>query len=351
MIRNTLSQLNWGLILVIVFLLAFWGVVGYVVAANAAGVPMMHRITPNDKADQVLARLISDALEKDPKGTAVIDGSVCTTPQHFLRAIREYHPGAQVRNVQELPTYVRSLQRRSAPEGTFRMSRMLYEERGDAEQCRLDQKGWTREFSDGEFAWYDTNLGKPVLAGDCANVVGDRIGGARDTGRIAQGPCYGRNLLVRVWQFEKLPSDLQEKVTRLVKKQETRDSFWSKSVSRTLGREIRESMAVTAQVNATLSVQHVITKDGNVRIEHQKSGRSLDLAYGMGHTRFPESVTTENHALRIIVPYILDGWRVLSPTVFGRTGVREIRLYGKEWKDHCSMNVHIIVHKPNEEDS
>lgn len=136
--------------------------------AGTAGMPMMYEIRPQAQANLVLARLLEESLRRDPSGNAPIEGGPCTTPRMFAEAISAYHPGSlSAAAIRQLPDYIRSLIRRPAPDGLHTMSRVLV----GSGACTLDLEGWARTFAPDEGAWYDPNTGKPVLAGDCSNVV------------------------------------------------------------------------------------------------------------------------------------------------------------------------------------
>tara|TARA_Y100000310_G_scaffold63585_1_gene59044 strand:- start:32946 stop:33998 length:1053 start_codon:yes stop_codon:yes gene_type:complete len=152
-------------------------VVALTTQVHAVGMPMMYSVTPQDQANKTLATLIAQSLREDSTGQGMIDGSECTTPNDFFNAIREYHPGAALGSVMELPIYLESLQLRSAPEGEFQMSRILVNvsAKDNGRSCSLDLNGWNRAFRGGESMWFDVNLGMPILAGDCSNVVGKSI--------------------------------------------------------------------------------------------------------------------------------------------------------------------------------
>lgn len=134
-------------------------------SAFPAGMPMMPRV-----GNEVLATRIQELLKQDPSGSRKLKGSLAT-PENFFDAIREYHPSANLNDLGELAEYIRSLVKRPAPEGRYRMARILSTKNGG----KLDLEGWTRAFLPGEQAYYDPNTGEPILAGDCGNVVGKRI--------------------------------------------------------------------------------------------------------------------------------------------------------------------------------
>ena len=145
-----------------------------------SGQPMMYPLGNGDAsaAQQELLTYIGESLTADPEGNAVIRGSSCTTPMDFLRVIREYHPNALIEEVGDLPGYIRSLQVRRAdeavPQGRYQMSRMICGTPGSGrlETDRVDSEEFSREFSLGEYVLFDNNIGEPVLAANCSNVVG-----------------------------------------------------------------------------------------------------------------------------------------------------------------------------------
>lgn len=168
--------------------------------AFSAGMLMMYKITPAEKANVILARLVSGSLPVDSEGGYLIEGSKCTTSNDLLKAVKMHHPETGLVKVDELPTYLKSLQLHPAPEGKFQMSRMKCQE----DSGELDLNGWAREFMENERAWFDVNLGRPILAEFCKNVVGQRIdkqSASPDTEPepLVQGPCgRGRGLIVNV---------------------------------------------------------------------------------------------------------------------------------------------------------
>lgn len=141
-------------------------------STNAAGLRMAPTtIEENDQAAGKLATLIEASLRAHPDGNGVLEGHPCTTPNHYLSAIRQQHPSASLGVVSELPAYLRQLQYRPGPTGSFAMSRVM---QGRNNSCSLDLNGWVREFRQGanpEGAWYDPNTSELILAGDCGNVV------------------------------------------------------------------------------------------------------------------------------------------------------------------------------------
>ena len=150
---------------------------GLVLALSFIAVPahanytMMYEIK-DQKANIVLANLIAESLKEDLNGGTVISGSECTTPLHFLEAIKKFHSKAQVRTVGELPGFIRGLQyRRQAPAGEFTMSSIVH---GANKKCSLDSTSMVRAFQDGEGVWFDPNSGEDIIAGTCKNVVGPK---------------------------------------------------------------------------------------------------------------------------------------------------------------------------------
>lgn len=134
-----------------------------------AGLPMMYRITPEDNANLVLSGLIIESLERISNGSGMIQGSECTTPNHYFEAIKKYHPSAVINSVDELPAYIRGLhqQKMSDVSAPRKLSRILFSK----SECKLDLEGWSREIRPDESVWVDPNTGEIILAGDCMNVV------------------------------------------------------------------------------------------------------------------------------------------------------------------------------------
>lgn len=140
---------------------------------HTALMPMMFEITPKEKANVVLARLIEESLERDSSGNALIKGSPCATPNSFAEAISTFHPGLGIRGVHGLPMFLRALKWVPSPPGKFRMSAVDvdFSKDGTPEECTLALDRVVREFRPNEGGWLDTNTGRVILAGDCSNVV------------------------------------------------------------------------------------------------------------------------------------------------------------------------------------
>jgi len=142
-------------------------------SAFAAGVPLMKGLKDADE----LAGLVEKSLKRDAWGNSQLDpdrcqkNGSCATPNHYFTGIRKKHPSAKLESVGELPRYLRSLEKKSAPTGVWQMSRLLV----NGEDIRYDDTGWKRPFHKDEVAWTDLNTGETILAGDCGNVVGELV--------------------------------------------------------------------------------------------------------------------------------------------------------------------------------
>lgn len=361
----------------------------------AGGLPMMYEIkgTPEQKL-KVLSNLIEEALEKervsnktrgfDPytplRGIEVIKGSECTTPSDFLAAIQAYHQGAVgLTSVEELPAYIRSLQWRPQSEGVeYRMSRILHTKAGGQESCTLDLAGWTRSLRPDEGGYYDPSLNRLILAPDCTNVVGLPVAVPLSPAKpvmaappppqtkprvvsppaVAYVPKEGecalpyRGVLIFVWDYADLPQDLQAEVDRVVAIEDSRDdSFEGSSVSRTLGDAIYTRVANTAPVVFNVEATLAPTEDVVITGSEYPLG-TVHVEGGMGHVSVP-AVELQNEAVRFIIPRSelkrleVEGWKMLSPTLFGALNERELRLLYEEWEGQCSKKVHIVLKRLN----
>lgn len=144
-----------------------------VTSAFAAGVPLMKGVKDADE----LATLVEKSLARDSWGNSQLDADrcrkngSCATPNHYFNGIRQKHPSAKLENLNELPQYLRSLEKKPGPAGVWQMSRLLV----SGDDVRYDAAGWKRPFHKDEVAWMDLNTGETILAGDCGNVVGELI--------------------------------------------------------------------------------------------------------------------------------------------------------------------------------
>lgn len=139
------------------------------VQAAGTGMPMMKGL----KSPTELATLVERSLKSDPTGKRLLDparckkdGS-CATAYDYFYGIGLAHPSAKLDSIAELPRYLRSLVKKSAPTGEWYMSRMLVK----GAKHTYDHAGWKRAFFKGEVVWDDLNTGEHILAGDCGNIV------------------------------------------------------------------------------------------------------------------------------------------------------------------------------------
>ncbi|MBU4479945.1 hypothetical protein KKG48_00675 [Patescibacteria group bacterium] len=134
----------------------------------SAGLPF-YKAKPLERQNlnEVLSNLIQKSLELDPNGNKpLFDGHI--TPKMFLEVIQKNYPSSKLEAVEELPQYLRSLEKRPAPQdGEHRLVRIVKDSKG----VRLDSVGWQRKFYLDEFVWFDINTGEDILSGYCANVI------------------------------------------------------------------------------------------------------------------------------------------------------------------------------------
>lgn len=141
-------------------------------SAWAFGAPLMKGVTPAQ-----LAGLVDESLKQDLEGNARLDAErckkdgSCATPRIYFEGIKQLHPSVELKELNELSRYLRSLVEHEGPKGVWRMTRLLV----DGDDVRHDAKGRFRAFHSGEKAWYDPNGGEPVLAGDCSNIIGEML--------------------------------------------------------------------------------------------------------------------------------------------------------------------------------
>lgn len=139
------------------------------VAEAAVGKPFLHGVS--SPAD--LATRIEASLEKNPKGTSMLDparckrdGS-CASPIHYLQALQKVDPGAHLTNVAQVPEFLRTLQVIDAPAGKYWISCL----KPTGGSYKVEIHCLERSFKVGEKAWVDKKSGVIVLASDCTNVV------------------------------------------------------------------------------------------------------------------------------------------------------------------------------------
>lgn len=315
---------------------------------HAAGLPMMNEITPANKANIILAQLIAKSIEQDPFGEAVIEGSKCTTPNHFLEAIKSYHPEALLENVAELPVYIRSLQSRPVPPVEFQMSRILYSRNGDVDKCVLDINGWTRTVDNPELAWFDSNLGKPVLAGNCSNVIGDTVVDKKLTPRTSSsaGPYI---LRVRFWNWEKFSPDMHARI-RKINKNEENSTYRKKegAVSRNLGDDFmklwKRGKASTIAVSIKAWVYYPTRLNQVITARPGDNPKHPDLVYW--EVTVPRNVVDKEEAQFGVIPLAPAGCTVVYPRAGAWLSTRRGELSESSRNGSSGMSLNAIVSCP-----
>jgi len=155
-------------------------------AIAGTGMPMMEGL----KNPTELATLVDYALQRDPTGKTVLStvrckkSGSCATAYDYFYGIRLAHPSAKLGDIADLPRYLRSLERQPAPGGVWQMSRLLVH----GAQHTYDARGWHRAFFKGESVWVDPNTGEDILAGNCGNVIGAKIGGKNQKKKMVACP-------------------------------------------------------------------------------------------------------------------------------------------------------------------
>ena len=191
--------------------------------------------------DRSLASYTNVKKLRDPTSCKK-DGSSATAYDYF-HGIQRAHPSAKLGNIAELPRYLRSLVKQSAPEGEWYLSRMLV--RG--EKHTYDHAGWKRTFFKGEAVWDDPNTGEHILAGDCGNIVAPRpikpevpvtAPAPQPTPARVATACPGWTLMLRAYSKQSLPADLLKREEELVSLAKGRDSYRGNALSRTLGKDL-----------------------------------------------------------------------------------------------------------------
>lgn len=131
-----------------------------------------HKMAEDSHTPQTLALAIEEALQEDATGrSAVIRGTACSTPHHYMEAFEETFDDLRFGgDYEQLLRFLRSLRRvENVAErhlDVYGMSRTLGKRDGP---CELDLAGYSRSFRPGEGAWVD-QLGRVVLADDCLNI-------------------------------------------------------------------------------------------------------------------------------------------------------------------------------------
>ena len=123
-----------------------------------------------------LAELIEATLKKDSSGKTLFDATKCHhgdgscgSPLTILTALQQVNPGRHLKNVSEVPGYLRTKLKEVAPDGgTYRVS-CLRPLGGDKFEVVMDCL--ERAFEPGEKAWVDVDTEIAVFASKCANVI------------------------------------------------------------------------------------------------------------------------------------------------------------------------------------
>lgn len=170
-------------------------------AAPAASLPAVSR-PPADTASAHSVRGYAMLARPPIVGTISLDsarerlaralagnerGVLRATPRQYLQALQRVAPEAELRDISQVPNYIRSLTAVQCPQDTtYPMSRIIAG--GPNAAGRLDLSGrWQRRLASGEPCLYDNNLARHILSLACGNVILPRpTGGAV---RPAQAPA------------------------------------------------------------------------------------------------------------------------------------------------------------------
>lgn len=125
-----------------------------------------------------IADLVERSLARDPSGRTLISAENCRTrggcaaPINYLESFQTHDPhgGWTLENLAEK---LRTLVIKHDVKGKYQMDRIVYG--GSGSPGRTDVSGMSRTFARGEAAWVNPETGRPVLAENCANPVGQRI--------------------------------------------------------------------------------------------------------------------------------------------------------------------------------
>ncbi len=127
-----------------------------------------------------LAKLVEDALLRDPTGKQLIDEAKCArdgscaSPMNYLEAARVYDPQARLEHVSELPKYFRSLVLDCTIKGRFTMADIFKPQTGPM-MGRTDTSRMSRFIGPAECVFKNPRTGQPIIAQFCANPVGKRV--------------------------------------------------------------------------------------------------------------------------------------------------------------------------------
>lgn len=210
---------------VVVTLLIF----GWAAAVNGAeGNPFFKNL----KDPQELATYVEASLALDPTGHKMLDptrcvgkaknrdGS-CARPVDYLKMFRYADPEARLKDVGELPAYLRSLVVEKAPSGKYLMAGLIPDKKSSSKWSpKLDFL--EREFKPGETAWKNPRTGRLVLAQDCSNPISRPVDQSKRDGACAFVHFYTKenHAVVRFKQYG--PEDVSEhECTGLMKEGES----------------------------------------------------------------------------------------------------------------------------------
>jgi hypothetical protein len=132
------------------------------------------------KSPQELADKVEKKLAQDPTGRTLIDPDQCrrsreagcAAPINYLESFQKHDPQAGLTSVSELPAYMRRLILDCNVKGVYQMDRIVY---SGGSLGKTDVSGMSRSFLKGECAWVNPETGRPALAQNCTNPVGQRI--------------------------------------------------------------------------------------------------------------------------------------------------------------------------------
>lgn len=160
------------------FVAALVALLTYMWVAQGEAAPIGNPFLKGVSSPQQLADIIEQQLKDDATGTVMIDprrckevdGS-CAAPIDYLEMFKVDDPAAGLTSVKQLPAYLRKLEIRDAPKGRYWMACL--------KQTRTSRTGWealhnciARAAKPGEKFWVNPETGRPVLAEDCTNPIG-----------------------------------------------------------------------------------------------------------------------------------------------------------------------------------
>jgi len=126
---------------------------------------------------QELAGHVEEALARDSTGRTMLDAAKCrrdgscAAPVNYLESLQAHDPHGGW-TLENMASKMRSLRLDCDVDGVFQMDRIIWT---SGSLGRTDVGGMSRAFLEGECAWVNPETGRPVLAEDCANPVGQRI--------------------------------------------------------------------------------------------------------------------------------------------------------------------------------